>query len=109
MSDLNQVTITGRIASPVIARLANNGSYVCDIFIVNNRFDKNGTDHRTFIRTTAWQANAEWAMDNLSKGDFVLINGRLVDDNFKPDDDLVKTKGRLKIDNVKVTLLKKAQ
>jgi single-strand DNA-binding protein len=111
MSDVNHWTGTGRLGRPPEKRITPSGGPLADFTIANNRYSRKGDKYTAWIRVVVWGKPAEWVADNLDTGDKVFIEGQLVDDDFErvKGDPSTKTKGRLKIDNAKVTLLEKAK
>ena len=105
MSDVNHVTLSGRLTRGVELRKTGSGTAVADVSIANNRYSKAKQQFTVFPKVTLWDKQAEWASANLSVGDNVFITGQLVDDNFERDG--VKTSGRMKIDNARIQLLRK--
>lgn len=113
MSDVNRVFIEGRLVKLPELRKTPQGVAVCDVIIASNQEHKkeDGTfDKKTvYVKVTQWNNAATWASEKLSTGDLILVEGRLVDDNFEKSDDGLKTSGRMKIDNANIKLLRKAE
>ena len=112
MSDENYVFMTGRVTQDPIVRQTPSGLSVVDLGVANNRYSKpdaNGKRDQktTFFRATNWDKSAEWIGENVGVGDLVSVRGVLVDDNFKDKETQVETKGRLKLDHCRTTLLRK--
>ena len=105
MRDINTVVISGRITQEISLRTTPSGLSVCDVDVASNRFGKNKEQITTFTRTTLWDKQAEWAAENLSVGDTVVVQGQLEDNNFEKDGQ--KTSGRLKIGDANLQLMKK--
>lgn len=110
MSDINQVTLEGRLVRDPDLRSTPSGVSVCDIFLANNKtvkrpmgIDQETTEFQqltTFIKVTLWNDRAERWSDILKKGDKILVIGKLVDDNYVPKNQEIETRGRLKVDNI---------
>ncbi len=110
-NDLNMVIMEGRLTKMPVLRETPNHVPVCDVIVASNRtrLKKDGTREKytTYVKVTQWSQDAQWAHENLAAGDYVLIRGELVDDNFMLDDG--KTSGRLKIDDANIRVIQKAQ
>lgn len=102
--DVNVVAISGRLTRNPEVRETPSGATVMDFAIACNRY-VNGEQRTTYIKTTLWNKAAEWFGQRLQTGDQVMVQGKLVDDNFQQQDG-TKTSGRLKIDNAHVTILR---
>lgn len=109
MSDMNFAGFTGRLGRKPELRKTPSGISVADFSIANNIYGSNKKEKTTWIRCVVWNKPAEWAAENLDKGDCVAVQGQIVDDNYKPEGSDTATKGRVKLDNVKVQLLYKAR
>lgn len=111
MSDVNIVVLSGRLTGNPELRRTKSGTAVCDLRLASNRYSKRDEDGNTkqwptYTFVTVWDKRAEWAAEKLRVGDAVLVQGRLVDNNYTLDDG-TETKGRLKVDNARVQLLHK--
>lgn len=108
-SDVNRVTLTGRLAREPELRMTPNGDAVCDLFLANNKQTKSG-QKSVFPKVTVWHKTAENLAKILEVGDFLLVEGELADDNFivsTESGDEFRTSGRLKIDRANVKILRK--
>lgn len=104
--DVNFVAISGRLTRTPEIRETPSGATVMDFSIACNRY-VNGEQRTTYFKTTLWNKAAEWFGQRLGTGDQVMIQGKLVDDNFTQQDG-AKTSGRLKIDNAHISILNRA-
>jgi len=104
--DVNFVALSGRLTRAPEIRETPSGATVMDFAIACNRY-VNGEQRTTYLKTTLWNKAAEWFGQRLGTGDQVMIQGKLVDDNFTQQDG-TKTSGRLKIDNAHISILNKA-
>ncbi len=113
MSMVNVTLIQGRLTRKPELRTTGSGVEVADFNIANNQYRKRknaeGFDETTvFVKVTVWNQAAKRYAEKLDKGDMVLVEGQLFDDNFEKEGQ--KTSGRIKIDNVtNITLLSKAK
>ena len=106
--DVNVVVLSGRLVADPEKRKTPSDVPVCDFVVASNRYKRKegqerSTQFTSFVKVTLWNAQAVKMHNMLRKGDTVLVKGQLVDDNFEHGD--VRTSGRLKIDNARVTLL----
>ncbi len=81
MSDINSVTIIGRLTEKPVARYTQSGTAVTTLNIANNSFVKKpdgGTEKKAnFFKVTVWGKTAENCGQYLDKGSQVGIQGRL--------------------------------
>jgi single-strand DNA-binding protein len=108
MNDVNQVTITGRLARKPEVRTTPSGVAVADIVVANHRWMKAGGEKTAFVRCALWNKQAEYAGKKLDVGDQVLVNGQIVDDNYTPKGAEKSTAGRLKLDNCRIQIIAKS-
>ncbi len=108
MNDTNLCIISGRLTSKPELRSVNLGGAkgiapVLDISIASNRVikDKKST---VFTKVTLWGNQALYWSDKgdgkLEKGDSILVEGALSDDNYEDKETGKKTYGRVKIDHI---------
>jgi single-strand DNA-binding protein len=103
--DVNFAVISGRLARNPDVRQSPSGISICDITVANNR-GRGDKEKTVYLRCTTWNATAEFC-SKLGVGDFVTVQGTISDDNYLPKDSDIRTKGRIRLDNCQVTLLKK--
>ena len=94
-SDINTITLSGRLTDATEIRHLDNGMAVASFDVANNQFfydKKNSTPEKPefkkkvfFLRCNLWGANAERLQPHLNKGAFVIITGNLVQDNWETD------------------------
>lgn len=72
---MNKVILTGRLGADPVSHDGENGKFVT-YTLANSEWSKNG-EITNWVDVTAFSANAEFALKNLSKGQKVLIEGRL--------------------------------
>jgi single-strand DNA-binding protein len=86
-----RVTVAGRVSTDVSTRTTGEGATVANFTVASNerRYDRDtGTwvDRETlFLRVTCWRKLAEGVAASLSKGDPVVVAGRLVAKKFDVD------------------------
>jgi single-stranded DNA-binding protein len=86
--DINQLTISGNLAADAELRQLHSGHTRCKIRIAHNErrklADGDWIDNPQFFDVTLWAGVGEWTADNLTKGDKVVIAGRLRCANTTP-------------------------
>jgi single-strand DNA-binding protein len=79
--DINQLTISGNLTADPELRHLQSGQTLCKIRIAHNERRKlesgDWIDHPQFFDVTLWSGVGEWIADNLTKGEKVVIAGRL--------------------------------
>lgn len=79
--DLNQLTITGNLTKDPELRNLPSGQAVCNFRIAHNerRKGSNGewTDSPAYFDVTVWSGLGEWIAKNVTKGQKVVVGGRL--------------------------------
>ena len=84
---LNTVTIMGRLtADPDLGQTPNNIS-VCKftVAVEEDIPDKNGKRAAQFISVIAWRQTAEFVSRNFTKGKFIIVQGRLKNNNYEKE------------------------
>lgn len=82
---LNKVFLAGRLVRDPEVRDTHGGSDLCKFTIACDKRVKNkdtGERKADFIRCTAWDYNALFASQRLHKGDAVVVEGRLENDDY---------------------------
>ena len=114
MSDTNVGVLGGRLTRDASEgfRETKSGTKVLDLYVANNQQRRAGEDEggnpkwverTTFVKVTCWNELAERLAARLKKGDEILVQYMLGDDNFElKDQPGVFTSGRLKLEAVKV-------
>jgi single-strand DNA-binding protein len=80
--DINQVTVSGNLTrEPELRNLPNGGQSVCSLRIAHNDRYKdasgNWADRASYFDVSVWGGLGEWMASNLSKGQKVVVSGRL--------------------------------
>jgi single-strand DNA-binding protein len=87
--DLLSTTASGRLTGDPTLRYTNGGQAVCDLDIASNRRwrDRNGEwqEETTYIAVTAFGPLAENVAESLSKGNRVIVTGRLTIEKWERD------------------------
>ena len=71
---LNLAAIQGRLTADPELRRTSEGTAVCSFRLACDRNGKTGTD---FINCVAWQGRAELVTKYCSKGDMIVVRGRI--------------------------------
>lgn len=81
---LNRVILMGRMtADPELRQTQSGISFVKFNIAVNRKFkDDNGERQADFISITAWRKTAEFIADYFSKGQMIVIEGSLRNNNY---------------------------
>lgn len=70
---MNHVTLSGRFVTDPALKYTPAGHAVCNVRLAVNR----GKDEADFVDLEIWRGSAEFASQYLSKGNRVLVSGRL--------------------------------
>lgn len=74
---MNKVILVGRLAQDPEVRYTQTGKAVASFSIAVNRFTGQGQSEADFIPIVAWEKLAEICGNNLTKGQRILVEGRL--------------------------------
>ena len=80
--DINTVTVSGNLTrEPELRNLPNGGQSVCQLRIAHNDRYKDSSgewaDRASYFDVSVWGGLGEWMANNLSKGQKVVVSGRL--------------------------------
>lgn len=80
--DINTVTVSGNLTrDPEVRNLPNTGTAVCSLRIAHNERYKDASgewaDRAAYFDVTVWSGLGEWMGRNLTKGQKVVVSGRL--------------------------------
>lgn len=86
---INQVYLVGNISSDVELRYTPNGNAVLNFSMATNRSVKSQNDEwqdvPTFHRIVVWGKTAEWLAQNVSKGNKIVVTGRIENSTYEKD------------------------
>lgn len=89
MSDLNQVIISGRLTRDASLKTLSSGSSVAELSLASNRIwnDRSGNkqEETVFVDVDLWGKQAEYFGNNLKKGDYIMVTGRLRRESWETD------------------------
>lgn len=74
---MNKVILVGRLAQDPEVRYTQSGKAVASFSLAVNRYAGQGQTEADFIPIVAWEKLAEICGNNLTKGQRILIEGRL--------------------------------
>ena len=79
--DINTVTVSGNLTRPPELRSLPSGQSVCTLRIAHNERYKDASgewaDRAAYFDVTIWSGLGEWMGRNLTKGQKVVVSGRL--------------------------------
>ena len=80
---LNKVILQGRLAAePELGQTKNGKTFtVCSIAVEDNKLI-DGKRKVNFFKAVAWSEKAEFISNFFSKGQYILVDGRLVSDTY---------------------------
>lgn len=80
---LNKVILQGRLAAePELGQTKNGKTFtVCSIAVEDNKLI-DGKRKVNFFKAVAWSEKAEFIINYFSKGQYILVDGRLVSDTY---------------------------
>lgn len=83
---MNKVILVGRLTQDPEVRYTQSGKAVASFTIAVNRFAGQGKNEADFVPIVAWEKLAETCGNNLTKGQRVLIEGRLQIRSYEAND-----------------------
>ena len=99
---MNRVILSGNLARDVEVKNTSSGkTYARTSIAVNRRTKKaDGTYDADFFDLAAWDKTAEIMGKYLKKGDRVIVEGRIENDNYKDKTGAMKYGNKIVVDNV---------
>ena len=111
MYSINNLNIAGHVTKDAVTYRTRAGQLVSHITVaLNRRYRTAAGDYEettTFVDVTLWGRQAEFACDNILRGDFVHVEGRLDTDRWT-DPRTNQPRQKLVVTGSSVTLQKKA-
>ena len=80
MSDINTITISGKIQKKIELYESERGNAVCSFIVKTTYKEWNGTEKvkkATFHRVKSFGSCAEMCMERLKEGDRIVVQGRM--------------------------------
>lgn len=95
---LNHITIMGRLtANPTVRMTSANKAVASFSVAVNRDYDREQTD---FFDVTAWEGKARFIEQNFSKGQLIVVSGRMERRVYEDKNGDAKEKWEVKAENV---------
>jgi len=86
MTDINNVTIVGRLVADAILKYTNSGTAILNFTVANNVYQgRDKDDYVNFIDCQMWGKQAEGVNDYLVKGKQVVVSGELKQQRWETD------------------------
>jgi len=85
---INKAYLVGNVTKDPEVKYTPNNNAVCTFNLATNRSVKKGDDFEdvaTFHRVVVWGKIGEWIGNNVSKGDPVVVEGRIENRSFEQD------------------------
>lgn len=82
---MNKIIISGNLCADPELRYTGSGIAVADVNLASNRTwtqDGEKKEETTFVNVTFWKKSAELVVQYLKKGDKLLVDGRLDQENW---------------------------
>ena len=103
MSDINTVTISGRIGADPIVKYFETGSVNCEISVAVNKYDsKEQKEKTTWHVCRAWGKKAEYIGEYAKSGCAVILTGSLEKDVYKDKEGKTRANSYILIDRIKI-------
>ena len=84
---LNEITLSGNATKDADLRITSGGTKVTNLRLaVNER--QGEREHVLYLNVTGWNAQAE-QLETLQRGDGMSVTGRLLNDSYKRDGDII--------------------
>jgi len=100
--NFNRVIIGGRLTrDPELKQVGSKGTSVANLGLAVNRISGSGEDRREevcFVDATAWGKQAEVITKYLTKGDQILIEGRLSYEQWDAQDGTKRSKLKVTVE-----------
>jgi len=81
----NTITVIGNLTREPELKYTASGTAVCSFSVAWNRKDQNQADVASFFDVTCWRELAEYTAESLTKGQRVIIHGRLEQESWEKD------------------------
>jgi single-strand DNA-binding protein len=105
MSNINRVTIEGRLTRDAVVKYSPQGKQICELSIAYNTYRKEGEEwvqaSTHFFDCVAWEAVAETA-SKFKKGDPVYIEGQLRQEQWKAQDGTSRSRVKINVTEIRL-------
>lgn len=106
---MNKVILVGRLTQDPEVRYTQAGKAVASFSLAVNRFSGQGQKEADFIPIVAWEKLAETCGNNLTKGQRVLIEGRMQIRSYEANDGQKRRVAEIIAQNMEFLEAKKQQ
>lgn len=108
---MNVIMISGRLTKKPELKQTKNGKSIADFSIAINRGVKNeeGEYITDYVNCRVWNKTAENLCNYQDKGDYILVQGRLQNDNYTDKDGNNRYVTYILAENIEFTPKKKAE
>ena len=86
MSDMNSVSLMGRLTADPELKTTQNGISYCRFTVAVNRYSKDGEDTADFISCVAWRSTAEFICKYFLKGNKIALIGSIQTGSYTDKD-----------------------
>lgn len=86
MSDMNNVSLMGRLTADPELKTTQNGISYCRFTVAVNRYSKDGEDTADFISCVAWRSTAEFICNYFLKGSKIALIGSIQTGSYTDKD-----------------------
>lgn len=86
MSDMNFVSLMGRLTADPELKTTQNGISYCRFTVAVNRYSKDGEDTADFISCVAWRSTAESICNYFLKGSKIALIGSIQTGSYTDKD-----------------------
>ena len=86
MSDMNSVSLMGRLTADPELKTTQNGISYCRFTVAVNRYSKDGEDTDEFISCVAWRSTAEFICNYFLKGNKIALIGSIQTGSYTDKD-----------------------
>lgn len=86
MSDMNNVSLMGRLTADPELKTTQNGISYCRFTVAVNRYSKDGEDTADFISCVAWRSTAEFICKYFLKGSKIALSGSIQTGSYTDKD-----------------------
>jgi len=100
MSDLNRIVLSGRLTRDPELRYTASGKAVLGFTLASNTYMGGDKDRVLFIDCSLFGNRAEALSSRLSKGQMVIVEGRLILDTWTTEDGQNRQKIKTYLDNL---------
>lgn len=86
MSDMNSVSLMGRLTADPELKTTQSGLSFCRFTVAADRYSKDGEDKTDFISCVAWRSTAEFICNYFLKGNKIALIGSIQTGSYTDKD-----------------------